>query len=72
MEEFSYWHIDYLTCEGNIRWTTARAPLDCNESEISDRILTMDGNVGEDVAELISTHEISEVDEIDLGWDFTD
>lgn len=71
MSEFSYWHIDYLTCEGNIRWNTARAPGDWGEFELNDRLM-MDGGIGDDVAELFSTHEISPADEIDIGWDFTE
>jgi len=67
MEEYSYWEIWYISCEGNERWTTARAPIDWEEWQVRDRIPR--GGCGDDVSEVTSVH--STYDD-DYSWDFTE
>jgi len=66
-EEYSYWRIEYTSCEGNDRWTIARAPFDWTEYEVEDRI-TM-GGCGDDPAEINS---VSETCNTDYSCDFCD
>jgi hypothetical protein len=30
--EYAYWEIQYVSCEGNDRWTVARTPIDWRQS----------------------------------------
>ena len=65
--EYSYWEIQYISCESNERWTIARAPIDWDESEIRDRIPM--GGSGDDVADIRGIFETSNEN---YGWDFCD
>lgn len=58
MEEDDYilWHIDYVSCEGNIRWTIARAPLDWSEDDVSHG-MTSQGSCGDEPAEIMGVRE---------------
>lgn len=65
--EYSYWEINYVSCEGNARWTIARAPIDWDEYEMRDRIQL--GGCGDDPARIEGIFETSETD---YNWDFCD
>ena len=64
---YSYWEINFISCEGNKRWTIARAPIDWDEWQVRDRIPM--GGCGDDVAEITSIDQCSEED---YSWDFVD
>jgi hypothetical protein len=66
MKEYSYWEINYVSCESNDRWTIARAPADWESDEVRDRIPM--GGCGDDVARIIS---IEETCDDNYSWDFT-
>ena len=53
MEEYSYWQIEYISCEGNERWTIARAPIDWDEWQVRDRISSMRGSIGDILLKLL-------------------
>ncbi len=63
--EYSYWEVNYISCESNRRWSVARAPIDWEEYDVRDRISI--GGCGDDVAEIL---EIFETSNEDYGWDF--
>lgn len=65
--EYSYWEIQFISCESNERWTIARAPLDWDETQVEERIPI--GGCGDDVAKIIS---VEPANSEDYGWDFTD
>jgi hypothetical protein len=65
-EEYSYWEINFISCEGNKRFAIARAPIDWEEYDVRSRV-TM-GGCGDDVAEL---KEIIETYNDDYSWDYT-
>jgi hypothetical protein len=66
-EEYSYWEIQYKSCEGNDRWTIARAPIDWDEYEVRGRISL--GGCGDDPVEIKDVFESSNSD---YSWDFCD
>ena len=69
MEEYSYWIINFISCEGNTRWSRCIAPGDWEEWQVRDRIPR--GGCGDDVAEITSI-EPSWMDDNDIyGFDFT-
>ena len=68
-EECSYWHVDYISCEGNERWTIARTPIDWEEWQVLDRIHNMRGSCGDDPAEIVS---VFQTNDDEWSWDFTD
>jgi len=72
MEEYSYWIVNYISCEGNDRWTRIIAPADWEEWQVRDRFrMSMCGGCGDDPAELGSI-EVSWKDDQDIyGYDFT-
>ena len=57
-QEFSYWQIDYISCEGNNRWKIARTPIDWDEDMVRCRIPI--GGCGDDIAEVIEIFEASD------------
>jgi hypothetical protein len=65
--EYAYWGIQYVSCEGNNRWTVARTPIDWSEYEVRNRIPM--GGCGDDVAEV---RDVFETSNDDYGWDFCD
>ena len=65
-EEYSYWEINFTSCEGNKRWVIARTPIDWDEWDVRNRIRT--GGCGDDPAEI---GDISQTWDDDYGWDFT-
>jgi hypothetical protein len=65
--EYNYWEINYISCEGNRRWTISRTPIDWEEYDVRDRVQM--GGSGDDVAEL---GEVFETSNKDYGWDFCD
>lgn len=65
--EYYYWEIQYISCEGNERWTVARAPITWDEYDVRDRIPL--GGCGDDVAEI---REVFETSNTDYSWDFCD
>ena len=64
MEEFSYWVVEYISCESNERWTIARAPIDWDSYDVRDRIPM--GGCGDDVAEV---REVYGTSDTDYSWD---
>jgi hypothetical protein len=66
-KEYSYWEIQYKSCEGNDRWTIARAPIDWDEYEVRDRVSL--GGCGDDPAEI---KDVFETSNSDYSWDFCD
>ncbi len=66
--EFTYWYIEYISCEGNERWTIARTPSDWDDWQVRDRISSMRGSIGDDPAEV---REIFTTYDNDFSWDFT-
>ena len=66
MEEYSYWEINFISCESNHRWTIARAPADWDSYEVESNISL--GGCGDDVAEVTSVEETYNTD---YSWDFT-
>jgi hypothetical protein len=66
-EEYAYWEINYVTCEGNRRWAIARTPFEWDKYDVEGRIRL--GGCGDDPAEI---DEVFEVSETDYGWDFCD
>mgnify|MGYP003488574896 CR=1 FL=1 len=63
---YSYWEICFISCEGNNRWTIARAPFDWDEYQIRDSVSI--GGCGDDVANITS---ITETNSDDYGLDFS-
>ncbi len=51
MEEFSYWEVRYISCEGNPRWSIARAPISWDSYDVLSAIPI--GGCGDDVSEVI-------------------
>jgi hypothetical protein len=65
-EEYRYWEIHFMSCEGNKRWTIARSPSDWEEYDV--RYYVTMGGCGDDVAEL---KEIFETNNNDYQWDYS-
>jgi len=66
-EEYSYWEITFRSCEGNDRWTIARAPIHWEEYEVRCRIRL--GGCGDDPAEI---QDVFKTSNSDYCWDFCD
>lgn len=64
--DYEYWKIEYTSCEGNYRWTTAKCPSDWEEWQV-ERAVPM-GSMGDEVAEIISVTPTFE--EEDCMWEF--
>ena len=64
-QEFSYWVIEYISCESNERWTIAKSPFGWDSYDVKDRISM--GGCGDDVAEV---KEIYETNDTDYSWNF--
>lgn len=64
---YSYWHVDFISCEGNERWGIAKTLNDCSEDNLRDQLMS-GGGYGDDLAEIISIHETYNPDSI--SWDF--
>lgn len=64
---FAYWNIEYISCEGNYRWTIARTPIDWSEYDVRNRIPM--GGCGDDVSEV---REVFQTSDTDYAWDFCD
>ena len=64
-QEFSYWVIEYTSCESNERWTIAKAPFDWDSHDVKDRIPM--GGCGDGVAEV---KDVYETNDTDYSWDF--
>jgi hypothetical protein len=66
-QEYSYWEINYITCESNRGWTIARTPIDWDEYDLRSRIQL--GGCGDDPATI---EEIFESSDTNYSWDFCD
>ena len=66
-QEFSYWVIEYMSCESNERWCIAKAPVDWDSYDVKNRIPM--GGYGDDVAEV---KEVYKTTDTDYSWDFCD
>ena len=69
MEEYSYWILEFISCESNSRWTRIIAPADWEEWQVRERIRI--GGCGDDVAEIISIEPSWMDDNGIYGYDFT-
>lgn len=67
-DEYSYFEINYISCEGNSRWTIVRCPLEWDEYDLR-RAIQM-GGVGDDPAEITSITPACSSD-YDYGADYT-
>lgn len=65
--EYNYWTIEYISCEGNKRFSVVRTPIDWEEFDVINRIHL--GGCGDDVAEIT---EVFETSNNNYSWDFTD
>lgn len=63
-EEYSYWEVNFISCEGNERWCEYRAPADFNEYDMWTHIEI--GGVGDDIAEITSIMETTPDDPDDV------
>jgi hypothetical protein len=54
-EEYSYWEVNFISCEGNERWCIYRAPEDFDDLDMENHIET--GGCGDDIAEITSIIE---------------
>lgn len=57
--KYSYWQIDYRSCNGNEKWVVARAPLGWNEDDVKNNIQL--GGSSDDVTEITLVCETSDV-----------
>ena len=64
------WYVEFISCEGNDRWTLIKAPESMEESEIRSR-LTCYGSCGDDPAEITELYITNYYDEYDVSYDFT-
>lgn len=70
MEEVLYWEINYISCEGNTRFTHAKTPVFWTEDDVSSAMLEQ-GSCGDDPAEIISVYEAGDDIEDESYYDFT-
>ncbi len=40
MMETEFWRIDYISCEGNDRWTVVETPVGVTEDDLSNQLLS--------------------------------
>jgi hypothetical protein len=59
-----FWKIEYISCEGNYRWATARSPKGWDEQEVKSAIPK--GSMGDDVSFIT---EVSPSLDNDFFWD---
>jgi len=60
MEQYNYWHIEFISCEGNERWTVVKTPMEWSEWEVRSNFRT--GGCGDDPAEVGEIYETSDTD----------
>lgn len=65
--EYSYWEVNYISCEGNKRWTIIRCPIEWGDWEVETAFRNICYGVGDEPAEFISC-ELSYDD--DYTYDF--
>jgi hypothetical protein len=53
--EYTYWEVEYISCEGNRRTSTWAAPADFTEYDVDNHIML--GGCGDDPAEILSIEE---------------
>ena len=70
LDEYSYWEVSYISCEGNERWGIWRAPVDWNEYDVESNIQCW--GCGDDPAEIVSVTEYYPEDEWDYGSELYD
>lgn len=68
-EDYSYWVVNYISCEGNNRWTRVIAPADWEEWQVREKISTW--GYGDDPAEITSIEPSWKDDNGIYGYDFT-
>ena len=64
MEEgIQYWEVNYVSCEGNKRWTILRCPEEWGYDEVEDKFMNSDGSSsGDDPAQFVSAEWTSDDD----------
>jgi hypothetical protein len=67
-EEFSYWKIEYTSCQGNYRWTIAKSSIDWDKLQVEDALNDVRGGYDDAIAEIIS---VEETDDTNYTYDFT-
>ena len=68
-QEYTYWCVEYISVEGNDRWTNARSPEGWNSYDVRNAIRM--GGVGDDPAEIKNIYETTVHDPWDYSWDFS-
>lgn len=54
-EEYSFWKLNYISCEGNHRWGTLRAPHDWDTLQVEYEAYNLiQGGCGDDISEIES------------------
>jgi hypothetical protein len=53
-KEFLNWEINYISCEGNERWTVSWCPAEWNEYEVETAFRDICYGVGDDPTEFVS------------------
>ena len=64
-KECIYWEVDFISCEGNSRYTVVRTPSDWDKYDVNDSMPL--GGCGDDIAEITG---VSETHYTDYTWDF--
>lgn len=59
-----FWKVEYISCEGNYRWATARSPIEWEEYDVKKSIPM--GSMGDEVSEVI---EVTPSLDDDFFWD---
>lgn len=57
MEEYNYWEIVYISCESDLKWTVARAPVDWTAYDVRRRILDGENDEIATITEVLHTSD---------------
>lgn len=66
-EEYSYWVVNYISCEGNERWGHYRCPASWTQYDVEVRAQASCGGCGDDMAEIVSVEETNEAGPAGMG-----
>lgn len=74
MEERKYrnWEINYISCEGNERWTVAECPAEWDAYEVEIAFRGICYGVGDDPAEFISCNVYNNQDRSEATYYLTE
>lgn len=65
--QYEYWKVNYVSAEGNNRWTVVRTPHDWEEWQVEERFPL--GSTGDEAAEITSVEPTLDEDYL---YDFTE